>query len=228
MPRTARIDIGNQIYHVINRSNGRLKMFEMDEDYQLFETLLEEMEELVDMRIIAYTLMPNHWHLVLHPRKDGDLGIFMQRLTNAHTRKVHARTGTNGSGHLYQGRYKSFLIGSDNYLLSLIKYVERNPVRAKLVQQCEDWLWGSAFRRIEGTTKQKKLLNYEFKTQLPRGYSRWINTQEKENNLFLIRTSVNKSVPYGKETWVNQMVKKFNLESTLRSPGRPRNITQHV
>ena len=89
MPRLARIDIGGEIYHVINRANGRMQIFNNNKDYQLFEKFLLDAKELTDMRILAYAIMPNHWHLVLHPKNDGDLGVFMHRLTNAHTRQVH-------------------------------------------------------------------------------------------------------------------------------------------
>ena len=125
MPRNARVDVGGEIYHVINRANGRHQIFNTDKDYKLFEQLLFETKELIDMRILAYELMPNHWHLALYPKNDRDLGVFMHRLSNAHTRKVHALTKTNGSGHLYQGRYKSFLVDTGSYLLTLIKYIER-------------------------------------------------------------------------------------------------------
>src|SRR3989338_4998272 len=161
------------------------------------------------MRILAYELMPNHWHLILYPRNDGDLAALMHKLSNAHTRKVHARTNTNGSGHLYQGRYKSFLVDSDNYLLAVIKYVERNAVRAKLSRLCEDWRWGSAWRRVHGTVEQKKLLD-ELPTELPDNYTKWINIADNPDELSMIRTSVNKSVPYGKELWVDKMVSKHH------------------
>ena len=124
MPRNARIDVGNVVYHVINRANGRYQIFNTKNDYHIFEELLLETKELIGMRILAYTIMPNHWHLVLYPKQDGDLGTFMHRLSNAHTRKVHAMTKTNGTGHLYQGRYRSFMANTDKYLLSLVKYVE--------------------------------------------------------------------------------------------------------
>lgn len=221
MPRNARVDVGGEIYHVINRANGRLQIFNKDEDYQLFEQLLYDTKEIFDMRILAYKLMPNHFHLVLYPKNDGDLGLFMHRLSNAHTRKVHARTNTNGSGHLYQGRYKSFLIDRDNYLLAVIKYVERNAVRAKLVNSCEDWQWGSAWRRVNGTAQQKKLLDQE-SFQLPDDYVKWINTPEKQDNLENVHISVNKSVPFGSKKWVEKMVLKHHLESTMKSPGRPK------
>ena len=220
MPRNARVDVGGEIYHVINRTNGRAQMFETKEDYQLFEQLFLETKELVDMRIMAYVLMPNHWHLVLNPRNDSDLGLFMHRLTNTHTRQVHTRTKTVGSGHLYQGRYKSFIVEKDRYFLALIKYVERNPVRAKLVRQCENWQWGSAWRRINGTREQQKLLD-PLPMPLPHGYKTWINTPDKEDDQQTIRRSLNKGVPYGRERWVDAMVTKYHLESTLRSAGRP-------
>jgi putative transposase len=221
MPRVARVDVGDEVYHIINRANGRLQIFNTDEDYTLFEQLLLETKEVTDMRILAHELMPNHWHLVLYPRNDGDLQAFMHKLSNAHTRKVHAQTNTNGSGHLYQGRYKSFLVDSDEYLLSVIKYVERNAVRAKLVSCCEEWRWGSAWRRVHGTVGQKRLLD-ELPIDLPDDYVKWVNTADKEEDLRNIRNSVNKSVPYGRDAWVDTMVTKHCLESTRRSPGRPR------
>ena len=221
MPRLARVDIGGEIYHVINRANGRLQIFNEDNDYQLFEKFLLDTKELTDMRILAYSIMPNHWHLVLHPKNDGDLGVFMHRLTNAHTRQVHVNTKTIGSGHLYQGRYKSFLVENDKYLLMLVKYVERNPVRAKLVRACENWQWGSAWRRINGTKEQKKLLAPS-PTPLPHGYLKWINSTDDKDDLFSIRHSVNKGVPYGKERWVEKMVATHDIETTLRAPCRPR------
>ena len=220
MPRSGRIDIGGHVYHVINRANGRMQIFDTDEDYELFEDLLQDTKELIGIRLLAFTLMPNHWHLVLFPKRDGDLRAFMHRLSNAHTRKVHARTGTNGSGHLYQGRYKSFLVDSDTYLLTLIKYVERNPVRAKLARACDKWRWGSAWRRIHGENVQKQLLDPP-PTPLPQDYLVWINTPDKEDDLHTIRNSVTKGTPYGRDRWVDRMVKKYHLESTTRNPGRP-------
>ena len=91
------------------------------------------------MRILACCLMPNHWHLVLYPRADGDLSQFLRRLTLTHTQRYHARTRTVGYGHVYQGRYKSLLVESDLHFLSLVRYVERNAKRAGLVKKAEVW-----------------------------------------------------------------------------------------
>ncbi len=165
--------------------------------------------------------MPNHWHLALYPQNNGELAEFMHKLSNTHTRKVHAKTGTNGSGHLYQGRYKSFLVDSDNYVLAVIKYIERNAVRAGLVGRPEDWQWGSAWRRVHGTEVERKLLDLS-PSPLPDDYVSWINTPDKDDDIASIRTSVNKGVPYGRKRWVDEMVTTHKLESTLRNPGRPR------
>ncbi|MCK9351589.1 MAG: transposase [Candidatus Paceibacterota bacterium] len=222
MPRNERVDVGGEVYHVINRGNGRQTIFQNEEDYLLFESLLEHAKEfIVDMRIIAYTIMPNHWHLVLYPKKDGDLSLFMHWLTTSHTRKHHVMKENIGGGHLYQGRYKSFLVDTDSYFLSVFKYVERNPMRAKLTENCEDWRWGSSWRRSNGSEKEKKLLSSPL-VDFPEKYSVWINKPEKEDDVVKIRNSINKGVPYGRDIWSMDMVEKYELSSSLNKPGRPK------
>lgn len=221
MPRAPRTDVGEEVYHVINRANGRLQIFNTEKDYELFESLLLEAKEMTGMRILAYTIMPNHWHLVLHPKNDGDLSTFMHWLTTTHTRQVHTKTDTIGGGHLYQGRYKSFLVESGTHLLTLIKYVERNAPRAKLTKKCEDWQWGSVWRRTRGTKQQKSLLAPS-PEPLPHKYLSWINTPDREDDILDLRQSIKKGVPYGQGIWVESMIKQHNLESTTRGRGRPR------
>lgn len=109
------------IFHVLNRGNARDPIFEKDDDYLAFETILRETMEQIDVRLLAYCLMPNHWHLVLWPRHDGDLRKFMQRLTTTHVRRWHLYRHSVGTGHLYQGTYKSFPIQSDEHLYSVLR-----------------------------------------------------------------------------------------------------------
>jgi putative transposase len=220
MPRAPRIDVGGEIYHVINRANGRFNIFESDAAYRDFEILLKEMQSLYDMRILAYVLMPNHWHMLLYPKHDGDLAKNMRWLGTTHTRRFHTQTNTVGMGHLYQGRYKSFLVEGDRHLLTVLKYIERNPVRAKLAIHVEDWQWGSAYHRTKGTLVQKELLA-EIPTDLPRNYHDWINMPEPSEELDLIRKSIAKGIPYGGELWRDAKIKRYSLAQTLRLPGRP-------
>jgi putative transposase len=220
MGRGPRVDIGGEIYHVINRANGRLKIFYSDADYRLFEEILAEAKQRMNMRLLGYTLMPNHWHLIPHPHSDGDLSTFMHWLTLTHTQQYRARTETVGDGHLYQDRYKSFLIEGDVHLLQVLRYVERNPVRAKLVKHAEEWQWGSARTRF--TFDSKKPLIDDLPVDLPNDYRVWLNESETDDSLVDIRESVNKGKPFGCTSWVDTTIKAFGLKPT-RKEGRPPN-----
>jgi len=223
MVRVNRVDTGNTIYHVINRVNARMRVFDNDKDYLAFEKALAEAKELTGMRILAYNIMPNHWHLVLYPQQDKDLSKFMTWLSMTHTQRWHVAHNTVGTGHLYQGRYKSFPVQKDAYFIQLCRYVERNPLRAKLVKKAQDWRWSSLWRREKGTRKQKELLS-GWPIKPGRDYLKQVNSPEPKELLENIRLSVNKGRPFGKDSWVEKIVEKFNLKSTLNSVGRPRKV----
>ena len=146
------------VYHVLNRANFRSRLFRTPAHYRAFLDIVKESMNLVPMRILAYCLMPNHWHWVLHPRADGDLSRFLQRLTMTHTQRYHVKSQTVGYGHVYQGRYKSLLVESGGHFLTLVRYVERNAKRAGLVEKAEPWPWSSVHVRVYGNAEQKKLL----------------------------------------------------------------------
>ena len=125
------------VYHVLNRGVGRQRLFEKPADYAAFEGLMEETLEKSPMRICSYLLMPNHWHLVLWPERDGDLAAFMQRLTVTHVTRWQKHKRRVGEGHVYQGRFKSFPVQEDDYFYQVVRYVERNALRATLVDRAE-------------------------------------------------------------------------------------------
>lgn len=221
MPRQARVAVGDTVYHVINRSNGRVKIFSTEKEYRHFESLLQEAKELTDMRILGYCIMPNHWHLILYPKRDTDLSEFMRWLTTTHVRQRRVATKSVGHGHLYQGTYKSFPVETSDYLTALLRYVEQNPLRANLVARSQDWQWGSLYRRTKGTPKEKKLLA-TLPVDLPLNYLKSVNEIYNKEVLDKIRTAVNKGMPYGGEKWTGKMVKEYNMEGTMRGPGRPK------
>ena len=224
MGRVQRTDIGDYCYHIINRANARLPIFFKEEDYVLFENVLEEVKEKYNMRILSYCLMPNHFHLVLYPKNNGDLRKFMQWLTLTHTQRWHREKNTKGTGHLYQGRYKSFIIKKDNHLLSVIRYVERNALRAKLARKAENWKFCSLWRKVYGNVEQKKLLS-PWPIEEPASYLSFVNVVQSREEEEGIRLSVVKGKPYGNESWSKNIIKKFGLEVTVRSPWRPRKGT---
>ena len=224
MPRAPRIDKADLVYHILNRANGRQQIFYTEKDYLAFEKTLEEAQRHTDMRIYSYIVMPNHWHLVISPRNDGDLAEFARWLTLTHTQRYHAVQKTIGGGHLYQGRFKSFIVSTDEYFLTLCRYIERNALRAKLVSRAEDWPWSSLWRRMHGTEK-KKLLLAEWPIDIPSDYLQWVNEEETQKTLSQIRGAIRRGNPFGREDWVQEMVRQFGLESTLQNRGRPKKGT---
>lgn len=175
MPRFARIDVQNQTYHVINRANARATIFKSEKDYKLFEDTLIEAKAKFDILIFTFSIMPNHIHLSPWSKKDGELGKFMHWLSMSFTQRYHRGHGTIGNGHLFQSRYKSFIVKDDRYLLQLFLYIERNALKAKLVEKAEDWRWSSLWLRQLGTDGQKKLLD-TWPIDMPKNYLETINS----------------------------------------------------
>ncbi|MBI4253163.1 transposase [Candidatus Uhrbacteria bacterium] len=220
MPRTIRSDIADMSYHVINRANARVQIFSTQQEFRQFEDALSEAREKTGMRIYAYVIMPNHWHLVVSPCADGDLKRFMACLTMTHTQRWHRDHNSVGTGHLYQGRYKAFIVGTDDYFITVCRYVEQNPLRANLTPRADEWRWGSLWRRQFGSREEKAMLS-SWITEAPRSYLQWVNERDEDDRLERIRTCVNRGRPFGSPTWTEEIVKRFKLESTLRSVGRP-------
>ncbi len=130
----------------LNRGNARQTIFQKDEDYQAFLRVLAEGLERYPVELFAFTWMPNHWHMVLRPTADGLMGRMPRWVTATHTQRHHAHYHTSGEGHLYQARFQSFPVADDDHFLVVCRYVERNPLRANLVQRAEDWPFGSLWR----------------------------------------------------------------------------------
>jgi putative transposase len=122
MPRTARVAPGGVVYHVLNRAVGRATLFRSRRDYEAFQRCLVDTLEAMPTRVLSYCIMPNHWHLVLWPERDGDLARFMLRLTITHVRRWLIFRQQVGTGHLYQGRYKSFPVQNDAHLSAVCRY----------------------------------------------------------------------------------------------------------
>ena len=225
MGRPLRVDVGGEIFHVLNLANAKQKIFQHNGDFKAFEAILEEGLKTFAVRLYAYQIMPNHWHMVLSPDKDGELSRFVGWLTLTHTQRYHVYKGTVGYGHLYQGRYKSFLIEKDSYFIRVCRYVERNALRSGLVRRAEDWRWGSAWIRNNGSPNQKRMLS-PWPEEIPKNYSAELNDDDEgddnKSELDSIRYAVNKSSPFGNIDWKSKVTQLFGLKATTRPSGRPR------
>jgi putative transposase len=221
MGRPHRAAEGGYVYHLLNRANARMTIFEDSGDYEAFEEVLREAVARSKMRLLAYCLMPNHWHLVVWPKKDGELSQFAGWLTLTHTQRWHARRGSTGSGHVYQGRFKSFPIQDDEHFYMVARYVERNALRGNLVRRAEQWRWSSLYRWLRGSAEDKELLAA---WPLPRKSS-WVehvNAAQTEAELHALRLSIQRCSPFGDEGWTDHTVRQLGLESTIRPRGRPK------
>ncbi len=218
MPRTGRASAGGVCYHVLNRGNGRQQVFFKDGDYAAFVQAMADACTHVPMRVLAYCLMPNHFHLVLWPTADGDLSTWMHWMSNAHVRRY--RQHYKGSGHVWQGRFKAFPVQTGEYLLTLIRYVERNPLRAGLVLAAERWLWSSVRSRLGLVLRPEWLVDGPL--HLPSDYVTWLNEPATAAEAERIRKSVERGTPYGAEEWQERIAHQLGLESTLRPRGRPK------
>ena len=222
MSRIPRVDIGGEIYHVLNRANARVQIFDNNKDYEQFEDILEEAVEKYNVSLLAYCVMPNHWHLVIKPKDDGDLQKFMSWLSNTHTRRWHVSKKTVGQGHLYQGRYKSFICADDQHLLTVLRYVERNAKSAKLVNKAEDWRWSSVWRRESGNSELKMMLS-DWPTTIPNDYLEFLNRPLTATEEEKLARSEDKNVPYGNDDWIDKVTIKYGITQVLRGVGRPKN-----
>jgi putative transposase len=206
----------NSIQHVLNRGNRRQTIFHKPEDYNVFFNLLADTQVRVPMRILAACLMPNHFHLVLWPRTQTELSAYMQLVMTAHVRRHHLHYGTTGQGHIYQGRFKNFMVQSDPHLYRVLRYVEGNPRRAGLVDDARSWRWSSAARRI--TPHGLEYLT-EWPVPRPAEWIDFVNLQPSAGELRRLQFSARKGTPYGDKDWVRAMIEMHDLESTVRLPG---------
>ena len=217
MARTARASVGGVCYHVINRGNACGRVFHKEDDYGAFVALLGQACQRLPLRVLAYCLMPNHFHLVLWPHGDGDLSHWMQWLLTSHVRRYHRHY--QGSGHVWQGRFRAFPIQRDEHLLTVLRYVERNPLRANLVKRAEQWAWSSV-----GARRKRALpawlhvgpVRYEG------NWSTWVNRPQTDAEEAALRNCIARGSPYGGRVWQRLTAGRLGLESSLRPRGRPR------
>lgn len=212
----------------MNRANGRTTLFESAACYRDFINILNSTLELHQTSLVAYCLMPNHWHMVLSPQTDGDLPRFVKRFTIRQTQRLHAYRETAGRGHLYKGRYKSVVVRDDHHLLTLCRYVERNPLRAGLVARAEDWRWSSALSHIQaaetGTldcSGSDQIRLDALPLRLPTDWRALLNEDPPNDETEAVRRSIEKGVPLGDEDWRETIAARLAVPANPRGRGRP-------
>jgi putative transposase len=217
MPRTARRLVAGGHYHVINRGNNRSQVFESPGEYGAFLRLIAQAQTRISLSILAACLMPNHFHLVVSQASRTDISRWMHWLLTTHTHHHHLRRGS--SGRVWQGRFKAFAIERDDHLLTVMRYVERNSLRAGLVTRAENWPWGSlAWRRAP---RVRSVLSAPPVT-LPTDWPEWVNAPQTTEELAALRNCVNGQKPFGSDAWVDDQSRQPGFIGPIRRRGRPR------
>jgi putative transposase len=189
MPRTARAIIANQCYHIINRGNKKGPVFHERADFEQFLALLTRAQQRLRLPILAACLMPNHIHLVVRPTRDADLARWTHWVFTTHVR------------------------------WTVMRYVERNALRAKLVERAEDWEWGSlAWRRLSPAPVELAASP----VQISSYWRHLVNEPQTAAEIAEIRTCVNRQRPFGDADWVANRAIDLGLEQSLAPKGRPR------
>jgi putative transposase len=218
MPRRLPHFTGGLVFHVMNRGVRRMQLFDRPGDYDAFLKLVASAQRRTPVQCLAYCLMPNHFHFVLRPLADGDLARFMFWLTTVHAKRWHRAHGSASNGHVYQGRYKALPIAADGHFLRVCRYVERNPVRAGLVDRAEAWSW-SSLAQHQG--RSRELVLTEWPVERPTGWIDVVNegAQTDEDQ---VRTAIRRSAPFGPEPWTILIANRLGIASRIRPGGRPR------
>jgi putative transposase len=223
MPRRARSIAGGLVYHVLNRANGRATLFRKPADYDAFLQVLAEAHRRLPLRILGYCVMSNHWHFLVWPEADQgrDVSEFFRWLTVTHTQRWHAHHRTSGTGHLYQGRFKSFPVQDDDHFYTVVRYVERNALRAGLVKRADAWRHGSLWRQYHGPADERRLLS-TWPVPRPKAWLDLVHQPQTEAELASLRNCAQRGRPFGDEAWTAATIHDLGLEWTVRPRGRPR------
>jgi putative transposase len=198
-----------------------MKLFRHDRDFAAFQRVVEQACQRHPLPILDYCIMPNHWHFVVAPEEDAQVTAFFRWLAHTHAMRWRVSHRTVGYGHLYQGRFKSFPVQDDTHLLTLCRYVQRNPLAAGMVRRAQDWRWGSLWVRMHGDAKQKSMLS-PWPVEPPRDWTRWVNEPLHDDDLAAVKTSLERGRPLGNAAWIERTAIRLDLGHTLRREGRPK------
>lgn len=232
MPRKSRIDLPSYPQHVIQRGNNKQTCFHQTADFKAYAYWLRQYSVQFDVSVHAWVFMSNHVHILCTPNKSNAISAMMQSLGRQYVRYFndkYKRTGT-----LWEGRYKACIVESDAYLIQLYKYIELNPVRAKMVKEAEDYVWSSF--QINALGKDSSLCvpheSYtrlgHSKTQRLLEYSRLFKQDIPLKQLQQIRESTQSGLVYGSEKFITKLENVAGQALTKKKAGRPFNKIAEV
>ncbi len=192
MPTRQRADHEGPTYHVVNRAVFGQLLYQDFGEYLAYVRLMAWGLKHSPIELFAFCLMPNHLHLLLRTPGESDMSDFMHRLTMTHALRLRGWRGTRGRGAVYQSRFRASLVATDSYFYRALRYVERNPVRAKFVDRVEDWMWSSA--SPVGMLQGIRLAPWPLPR--PRDWKSFVNDVEPQQQLDFMRLRVQRREPF--------------------------------
>ena len=225
MARLARVVVPNCPHHITQRGNRRHTTFFRESDYRAYLDLLVEWCAKREVRIWAYCLMPNHVHLIVVPPTAESLCRAIGEAHRRYTRRVNSRE--NWRGHLWQGRFASFPMDAA-HLLAAARYVERNPVKAKLVKSAAAWPWSSAASHVSG--KPDGIVETDWLTERIAGWvctwAKYLRSREEREFAAMMRRHENTGRPLGEKSFVKKLEALLGRTLLPGKPGRPKKTTE--
>jgi putative transposase len=218
MPRLARVIAHKLPHHVIQRGVRSLNIVSSDEDREAYLTMLAQFAARYDLAIWAWCLMTNHVHLVVVPERQDSLARGIGEAHRRYTRRINFRDGVRG--HLFQERFHSFPIQQDRHLLAVVRYVERNPVRAKIVDRAEDYPWSSARHHVRGSPD--RLVTSSPTRGLVADWRQFLRGDEDSIEMVTIERHSRTGRPWGMEAWVRKLEKRMGRPLMPRKGGWPK------
>ncbi len=222
MPRLSRTVFAGVPHHITQRGNRRESVFFTDDDRNVYLGWLREYSAKYAVDILAYCLMTNHIHLVAVPETEEGLQRVLKPLHMRYAQRINRERGWKG--HLWQGRFFSSPLG-EAYLWAAIRYVERNPVRAKMVAKAEDYPWSSAAAHCGLTNDAILSQRPEWKKQCDQisNWSAWLAAGDETEKLEILRRNIEKGLPCGAEKFIRELEKIAGRSLCYRPLGRPKN-----
>lgn len=191
------------VFHICNRGVLKKPIFLDEFDYNICEEILGESAEKYGVPLYAYCLMPNHWHLLVEAPTGKTLIRMLQRFTSTHARTLRRKQENQGTGAVYQSRYRAHAVQKNESFLRVQKYIEQNPVKAGLCQTPKDWRWSSAGEK----TRQLEISQAKLSTPLPR------STDQDESWHIRIESALYGQRPLGDLAW-QKAFRNFSSESS--------------
>lgn len=219
MPRRLRHGLQGTVFHVMNRAVRQTTLFEKDADYDAFLKVTAEGLARFKVKVIAFEVMPNHWHFVVICDRIEEVSNWLHWVTATHALRWNLARGTRGRGAVYQSRFKAVPVQRETSLIRVCRYVERNALRSGLVRSAESWRWGSLYAVCQNC---HTIPLAHWPILRPTNWIEIVNQPDDQVDIEALRTTLSRNQPIGDVKWQEAVAPFIGL--SMKKVGRPKKI----